>query len=241
MNIVAHRGLHTAAPENSLGAIDAALEAGLDLIEVDVRATADGALVLMHDATLWRTTNAGGALSALRLDRLRRQVRLAGGAPVPVLIEAMERCRGRATLAVDVKEPLLAPAVIDLARSSGTDIEIWSEHGEAIAAAADRGISAALICNGLMPSGGIASLVDEARQLGARAVSFYPADLARSVTEACGTAGLMVMSGTPNDRPTWEHLRRLGVGRLITDRPLECRRWLNGVTAPVNLAETPSS
>jgi len=225
MDVVVHRGLHATAPENSLAGIDAALRAGFELIEVDVRATADGALVLMHDGTLWRTTDASGELASMPLERLRRRARLADGAPVPTLLEALEHCRGRATLCVDVKEPHLAPAVIDLARASDATIEVWSEHQEAIAAAADRNVVAALICNGLMPGGGIESLVDEARQLGAHAISFYPADLTPSVAQSCRAADLLVMSGTPNDRPTWEHLRRRGVGRLITDRPVECRAW----------------
>jgi len=228
MEIVAHRGLHTYAPENSIAAVIAALEAGLGLIEVDVRATADGELVVMHDGGLWRTTNASGELARIASDRLR-DVWLTDGSAIPTLREIMLRCRHRAVLCVDVKEPLLGGPVIDLAASVGAAIEVWSGHREVVACAADRGVFAAWISNGLLPAGGVEALVEEAEQLGARALSFYPADVMRSVTEACHRAGLMVMSGTPNDRPTWDYLRRLGVARVITDRPVECRQWLHAV------------
>lgn len=53
----AHRGARSLAPENSLPAIEKALEIGCDGVEVDIRRTKDGELVLIHDATLVRTTN----------------------------------------------------------------------------------------------------------------------------------------------------------------------------------------
>lgn len=243
MDVVAHRGLHTRAPENSLAAVVAALEAGLDRIEVDVRALGDGELVLMHDRTLWRTTNAGGDLGRLRSTTLR-DVRLSDGSPVPTLDEVMRRVAGQAVLCVDVKEPTLGPAIIELGRSLGTFIELWSEHQEVIACAADYGVFGALISSGLLPRDGIAGLVDEASQLGARALSFYPADVMRSVVGACHEAGLIVMSGTPNDRPTWEYLRRLGVERVITDRPSECCRWLaevDGAQPSPSTSSTPQT
>ena len=237
MHIVVHRGLQTRAPENSLAAVAAAIEAGFERVEIDVRATGDGALMLLHDGTLWRTTNAGGAL-APRSAASMRDVRLADGSAVPTLREVLACCRDRAVLCVDVKEPMLGNAILNLAESVGTQIEVWSEHREVIACAADRGVFSAWISNGLLPPGGIESLADEARQLGARAVSFYPADVMRSVTEACHEAGLLVMSGTPNDRMTWEYLRRLGVARVITDRPIECRAWLSAIPVDVSQSNT---
>lgn len=225
MHIVAHRGLHLDVPENSMAAVAAAIAAGFDRIEVDVRATRDGELVLMHDGTLWRTTSAGGSIADVDAAALR-DVRLADRSAVPTLQDVLACCRGRAVLCIDVKVPALGRAILDLADSVDSPIELWSEHREVIACAADRGVFSAWISNGVLPAAGAAALADEAVQLGARAMSFYPADIMRSVTQACLDRGLVVMSGTPNDRPTWEYLRRLGVGRIITDRPIDCRTWL---------------
>ena len=65
--IASHRGGGATAPENTLPAISAALAAGFDYVEVDVALTADRHPVLMHDATVDRTTNGHGRMSALTL------------------------------------------------------------------------------------------------------------------------------------------------------------------------------
>ena len=234
MLIVAHRGLHAAAPENSRAALVHAIEAGLAHLEVDVRATADGELVLMHDRTLWRTTSGRGELRTFEAHELRG-IRIADGSPIPTLREVLQLCRDRATLCIDVKEPELGTAIIDLVREVGATVQLWSEHTEVIACAADRGVFAAWISNGMLPEGGSDALAAEALQLGARAVSFYPADVVTETARSCRDAGLMLMSGTPNDRLSWENLRRLGVGCLITDRPIACREWLT-----LSLASTPT-
>jgi glycerophosphoryl diester phosphodiesterase len=61
--VAAHRGYHAEAPENSLAALRAAASLGADLVELDVRHTADGELILMHDDTLDRTTDGTGLVS----------------------------------------------------------------------------------------------------------------------------------------------------------------------------------
>jgi len=231
MLVVAHRGLHTSAPENSLAAVQAAVEAGCGRIEVDVRATADGHLVLMHDPTLERTTTGEGAILDLRAHELGA-VRLGDGSPIPSLHEALEVCRDRAVLCIDVKQPDLGPAVVEAVDATGATAEVWSSHREVVAKAADRHHFAAWISHGIMPAGGVDELADEATQLGALAVSFFPADLMPSVTEACRRAALGVMSGTPNDRKTWAYLRRLGLRAVVTDRPIECADWLAHAPRP---------
>ena len=61
LQISAHRGNASSAPENTLAAFKNALQVGADFIEVDVRTTNDGVLMIMHDANLDRTTNGKGA------------------------------------------------------------------------------------------------------------------------------------------------------------------------------------
>lgn len=62
MKVVAHRGASQLAPENTLSAFRMAIEAGADAIEFDVQASADGRLVVLHDASLDRTTDGAGAV-----------------------------------------------------------------------------------------------------------------------------------------------------------------------------------
>jgi glycerophosphoryl diester phosphodiesterase len=78
--VVAHRGYHRDAPENSLAAIRATAEVGADLVELDVRHTADGALVLMHDSSVATTTGGVGEVSALTLAEIQALL-LDGGDP----------------------------------------------------------------------------------------------------------------------------------------------------------------
>ena len=66
----AHRGASTDAPEHSLAAYRAAIEQGADGIECDVRLTADGHLVCVHDRRVDRTTNGRGVVSTLELAEL---------------------------------------------------------------------------------------------------------------------------------------------------------------------------
>ena len=70
--VVAHRGDWRHSIENSLAAIQHAIAIGADVVEIDVRRTADGQLVLMHDATIDRTTNGHGKVAELTLDSIRR-------------------------------------------------------------------------------------------------------------------------------------------------------------------------
>jgi glycerophosphoryl diester phosphodiesterase len=69
--VIAHRGASGSAPENTLAAFELAVTQGADAFELDVRLTADGVPVVLHDATLDRTTSHRGPLSALRLADLR--------------------------------------------------------------------------------------------------------------------------------------------------------------------------
>jgi glycerophosphoryl diester phosphodiesterase len=71
--VIAHRAAHEEAPENSLAAIRAAITAGCDYVEMDVRGTKDGALVLMHDGAVNRTTDGSGEVAAMTLEEGARR------------------------------------------------------------------------------------------------------------------------------------------------------------------------
>lgn len=69
--VVAHRGDWRNFPENSLEAIDNAVRMGVDIVELDVKKTKDGELILMHDRALDRTTTGKGLVSEATLDYIR--------------------------------------------------------------------------------------------------------------------------------------------------------------------------
>src|SRR3989337_2901933 len=79
--VIAHRGANAYAPENTLAAFRLAGDQGADAIEFDVRATADGHLVVIHDASLARTTDGEGEIGALTLAEVRRADAAGRGPP----------------------------------------------------------------------------------------------------------------------------------------------------------------
>ena len=101
--IIAHRGAASRYPENTIAAFEAAIRMGADGIECDVRLSADGAPVVIHDATLERTTNGSGKVCRLTA----RQLKLldAGeGEKIPTLEETVELCKDRALLCIEFKD-----------------------------------------------------------------------------------------------------------------------------------------
>src|SRR5438132_12637759 len=90
--VIAHRGASAIEAENTLPAFEAAIAAGADAVELDVRTTADGVVVVMHDADVSRMTDGIGLVHDLRLEELKRlRVRTAAGGEtaVPTLEEVL--------------------------------------------------------------------------------------------------------------------------------------------------------
>ncbi|WP_440994952.1 glycerophosphodiester phosphodiesterase family protein [Arhodomonas sp. SL1] len=117
--VTAHRGSSIKAPDNTLAAIEQAIEDQADYIEVDVRSTADGVLVLWHDAHLRRVDGRTERVRDLPYSELRdREIGEAfatahADTRIPTLREAIRHIRGRARLYLDVKAD---PAPRDLTR-----------------------------------------------------------------------------------------------------------------------------
>jgi glycerophosphoryl diester phosphodiesterase len=104
--IVAHRGASRERPENTLAAFDAALDAGAAAVEFDVRVTADGHAVVIHDAALDRTTDATGLVREHTLaEVLHATIPDPGGRSltVPTLHETLALLSGRAAVDVEIK------------------------------------------------------------------------------------------------------------------------------------------
>ena len=104
--VVAHRGDSAHVPENTIEAFEAAIGAGAEVVEFDVRITADGAAVVMHDAGVERTTDGSGLVRSLTLAEVRRlRIRLPGGgaAGVPTLEETLRVLAGRAAADIEIK------------------------------------------------------------------------------------------------------------------------------------------
>jgi glycerophosphoryl diester phosphodiesterase len=148
---IAHRGFWTKTAENSLGSVRAAVATGIDMIEIDTQATADGRLVVIHDETLDRTTTGTGTVSETRFEVVRAaKLRAgAGGADadridecVPTLEELLEEARGKITVNIDTKFTRDLPQVVETVLRLGmqqqvlvkTDIDPQASHFDILGA-----------------------------------------------------------------------------------------------------------
>jgi glycerophosphoryl diester phosphodiesterase len=127
--VVAHRAGKALAPENTLAAIRNAIQLGVDYVELDIRTTKDGKLVIMHDRSVDRTTNGTGNVRDLTLDEIRKLD--AGskyspkfmGEKVPTFDEVLDLCHNKVYIYVDHKE---APTqqVYDAIRQHGMEKQV---------------------------------------------------------------------------------------------------------------------
>lgn len=126
--VVSHRGDWRNFPENSLGAIENAIKMGVDIVEVDVKRTQDGQLILMHDHTLNRTTTGKGKISECTLDSIRK-LKLRNGCNirtihhVPTLEEALLHAKGKIMLNLDQAD-LYFDQIYELMKKTGTTQQI---------------------------------------------------------------------------------------------------------------------
>lgn len=124
--VVGHRGACEVAPENTLASFERAWRDGADIVEMDVRLSADGQVVVFHDATVDRTTDGTGEVAAMTVAELKRldagrwfDPRFAGER-VPTLREVFDWAAGKIGLLLELKyspygsyEPYLVPAVLE--------------------------------------------------------------------------------------------------------------------------------
>jgi glycerophosphoryl diester phosphodiesterase len=250
--ILGHRGARLLAPENTLPGFRAAISEGADGVELDVRRTADQVLVCLHDAGLGRTTNGRGPVREHTLAEVRRLD--ASGSPrrnghrggqesirVPTLTEALDSLPSSALVDVEVKcrgEGPDGPAqVADLlaatleGRPDRDRVLVSSFSRKLVAAAvpALEGISVGLISSALVPLG---RALRGAELCGcsvlAAQASAYFGPMAKLAAARAVDAGFQLLAWTVDDPEIARRLADLGVGVIVSDRPGELRRALDG-------------
>ncbi len=143
--VAAHRGWCAKYPENTMLAFCAAVELGVDQLELDIRMTKDGELVLMHDAAVDRTTNGTGKICEMTLAEVRaldagvRKGEEFAGTRVPTFRELLECLKGHPTMTLDV-ELKEKPA-------DGNDLRAFEACDKAIAMIEEYGFADRVILN----------------------------------------------------------------------------------------------
>lgn len=132
MEIIGHRGCAEQFPENTLLAIREAARR-LPAVELDVRRCESGELVVFHDETLERVTDADGRISETPWADLRELTVLESDESIPRLETALGAVPDETTVQLELKEQGIAADTVQLAMAAGVDVRVSSFNPEAIA------------------------------------------------------------------------------------------------------------
>jgi glycerophosphoryl diester phosphodiesterase len=234
--VIGHAGAGGEAPENTLAGVRAALDAGAEAMEIDVQLCADGVPVLLHDATVDRTTNLCGPVRELPL-ALLQAADAGSGEAVPTLDEVLDLVAGRLTvmceLKVDFSDPAVDTALVDavLATVRRHGAETWnamhSFHAETVRYARARApeISAAIISVNV-DDAGLERLIAAALKRNAQAISLQYNCVTPAFVRRAKQRQLTVWTWTPDKEEHWGFMVEAGVGGIITEYPHRLREWL---------------
>jgi glycerophosphoryl diester phosphodiesterase len=230
--VVAHRGVPTDVPENTMGGFRRALELGADAVEMDVRLTKDGVAVLFHNFYLDGRTNASGPVFAHTYDDLR-QLELVGGKypdgfRIPTFREVLESFAGRLGLEIELKGPEPeAPEIVagelQPFRHLWESMEVTSYEPALLLAVRRRcpGLATDLLqrrSEDWMRLDVVAYVaVQTGRLAAARAVHLHPTQLSPQVVSAVRAAGMEVHSWDVNDVDRLRMMAELGIPKFDTD------------------------
>jgi len=229
-HIVAHRGDRAHAPENTRRAFEAALAAGAEMLEMDLRLSADGTVMVFHDDVLDSLTSERGAL------RERSAAELAGVAvlpdrhpagedsTIPTLARVLEEFGGRTDLYLELKDlgrdnATLARAVLDLVPADSPHV-LASFDAELLSLCLEAG----------RPTVWIAANAKALRQHPHRLEGLHAMSLRHDQWDAASRdavleRGVQPWAWTVNDRRSWCRLQRMGLDAICTDDPGAARSW----------------
>ncbi|NYT06146.1 MAG: glycerophosphodiester phosphodiesterase [Methanomicrobiales archaeon] len=223
MQIVGHRGARAVAPENTLRAVRLGARCA-DFVEIDVRLSRDGVPVVIHDATLDRTTGGTGPVAALTAGELMT-LDAGGGEHIPALAEACDAVRGTCGLVVEIKEPeSIATVARVLAASAPAPLVIVSFHAAAIAGIADLLPGAR---TGLILHPDEADGIRNAVAAGADIVLPHRSALSAGLVAGAHREGLAAWFWTLNTEAEWALAVAAEADAVATDDPCGARSFLS--------------
>jgi glycerophosphoryl diester phosphodiesterase len=212
--VLAHRG--GPKPDGTILAGERSIALGVEILEMDVRLTKDGHAVILHDATVDRTTNGKGPVAGMTLEELKR-LDAGEGQRVSTVAELLAAIRGRAWVTLELKVVAAADKVVEAIRAA--DAFAWAvvrspdlERLGALKKAEPR-----LLTGAMAPW---PPDVDRLRALGLAAYTpSSNAKLTREEVARIQAAGIAVWATLCNDPAEMRRLAALGVDGIITDDP----------------------
>lgn len=222
--VYAHRGDSGRWPENTLLAFREALNLGVDGIEFDLHASAEGIPVVLHDRALHRTTNGTGMVDETVLADLRN-LDAGKGEHIPTFAEVLTLVDNRAHLDVEIKGHGIEEAVL-------TVLHRHPEVRWAISSFDWQTLRNVRALDSSAPLWPLAEAVDDAlfaiaSELASPAVAIWHGDYTAASAIALRAAGLQAMVWTVNDAEEVRRVRDLGAFALCSDEPAMARAALD--------------
>ncbi|MET9359327.1 glycerophosphodiester phosphodiesterase family protein [Streptomyces sp. NPDC006632] len=216
---IGHRGVMGVEPENTLRSFVHAERAGMDVIELDLRLSKDGALVVLHDAEVDRTTDGRGPVGEMTLAELR-ELDAGRGERIPVFEEVLDAVK--TPIQAEIKDVAAARSLAEVIerRDLVGRVEVISFHDTALAEIATLvpGVRTGLVDDDWGPD-----LIDRARTVGARSLVLSIERITLETVERAHAAGLKVIGWTVNTQDHLRLARALQLDGATTDHP-EIRR-----------------
>src|SRR5882672_2615077 len=235
--VIAHRGDSAHRPENTMAAFASALEIGAAIAEFDVHLTRDGEVVVIHDATLDRTTNGHGAVRNMTLAEIRRfsagyPSRFGsthGGERVPTLGEVLGLLRERAQAMIEIKpeavtddaEGGIEAHVVEEVRKARMEKEVALISFERRALLRCRTLAPEILRGHLFERGKAGDMLAGAREVGSELVMPEKRLLSDDLRDRAREAGVKVATWVVDDVEEMRRLMRFELYGVGSNRPGE--------------------
>ena len=227
--VIAHRADHVSAPENSLEAIDSAIQHEADFVELDLRTTSDSFLVIMHDRTIDRTTTGSGKVSDLMMNQIDTCHLRNSDQKVPLLEQCLKSCIGKINIYLDFKDADVAQTYSVILRyHAENNVLVYINEPEQYRAWRRIAPDIPLIIS-------LPDTIRTPEQL-EKFVGQYPAevldgdytDYTPELIRKAKSLGIQAWPDIqgPDEMNNWEKAIEMGFTGLQSDHPEELIRWL---------------
>ena len=233
ISVIAHRGYSGKYPENTLLSFEKAIEIGADYIELDVHRTADGKIIVIHDAWTARVAEISINVESANWEQIQK-VNLRMDQKIPLLEEVFTLCKGKIGVQIEIKQPGLAKDVYDLIMKQGMKKEVFISSFKHSNLSAMKAIDNEIPIATLEPSmkGWFSALfsqsafIQNAKKYNADAIHPFYRMISKRLMKWAKENNIKINAWTVDSPHIWEKLIEKGVSGIITNQPENLIKYL---------------